>query len=108
MRYCMIGIKALIVCIVLVLSSPSLAEQRIHTVWADPSGKLGTSVIVWTSNYAMERRRPLLLAGQPQAAAKYAACIVDEGTKVEFFGTAGDHGFPGFWSLKDRKLAAMA
>ena len=87
------GQALITVCLVVGLSSPSLAEQRIHTVWADPSKKLGSNVIVWISNYAMERGRPLLLAGQPQAAAKYVACIVDEGTKVEFFGTAGDHGF---------------
>lgn len=81
------------VCLVLAVSSPSLAGERIYTVWADESKKLGSNVIVWISNYAMERGRPLLLAGQPQAAAKYVACIVDEGTKVEFFGTAGDRGF---------------
>src|SRR6267142_3537960 len=81
------------VSLVVTLSSPSHAEERIYSVWADKSGKLGSNVIVWTSNYAMERGRPLLLAGQPQAAAKYVACIVNEGTKVEFFGTAGEHGF---------------
>jgi hypothetical protein len=82
-----LSVALLIVALLLTLTGQVSAGERIYITARDPDKKIASSaVIVWINDYAMERGRALLRVGQTTEAARYAACVVDEGLKVEYFG----------------------
>lgn len=55
--------------------------------------KRRTRVIVWQSELAMKDGVALLQAKQPDLAARYAACVVEQNTKIAFL-TGGYESIP--------------
>jgi hypothetical protein len=78
-----------------VLIAPGVAASTEPLrVGPDPDTRINQTIaVIWINEYAMDRGRALLREGYMKAAAKYVRCIVDEGTRVEGFGSVGRNAF---------------